>query len=516
MEKSFGKIRSFFWPIKRFELKKVLPMFFLFFFFQFNYMILKDIKEPLIVTANGSGAEAIPFLKLWGVLPLALVFMFVYSKLSNKLSKKGLFYSIVGFFISFYFLFAFILYPLRDILHPNELADKLQNYLPSGFSGLIAIFRNWTYALFYSMAELWGSVGISLLFWGFSNDITKISESKRFYTLFGLGSSFAMLVAGPTIIKFSSIRKALASNVDAWGATLKYLMSTIFVSGLIIMAIYWWINKYLLTDQKFYTPNEQINLKKEKIKMPLSQAIKFLFKSRYLLLLAGIVMGYSISISFVEIVWKSQLKIQFPNPNDYSTFRGYYSTIISILSLIMLFIGGGVVRKFGWKKAALATPIILFITGLGFFGFLCFKTQLADVLSHFKSTPLIIAIAFGTVQNATAKAFKSSFFEPTKEMAYIPLDSISKTQGKAAIDVLVAKFSKAGGSLLLQGLIIIFGSIIAIIPFIGIILLGVLTIWIISISKLNKRLNPKEGLSDNMNLLMEEKILIKAQKAYKK
>lgn len=37
------------------------------------------------------------------------------------------------------------------------------------FAGPISILRNWTFCLFYVMAELWGSVVVSLLFWGFAN-----------------------------------------------------------------------------------------------------------------------------------------------------------------------------------------------------------------------------------------------------------------------------------------------------------------------------------------------------------
>jgi len=59
----FGKWRSIFWPIHTFELKKLLPMLFLFFLILFNYTVLRDTKDTLIVTAAGSGAEAIPFLK---------------------------------------------------------------------------------------------------------------------------------------------------------------------------------------------------------------------------------------------------------------------------------------------------------------------------------------------------------------------------------------------------------------------------------------------------------------------
>ena len=50
--KEFGKWRSILWPIHGFELKKFLPMFFLFFFINFNYTILRDTKDTLIVTAT--------------------------------------------------------------------------------------------------------------------------------------------------------------------------------------------------------------------------------------------------------------------------------------------------------------------------------------------------------------------------------------------------------------------------------------------------------------------------------
>src|SRR5271154_7144588 len=106
--KEFGKWRSLLWPIHGFELKKFLPMFLLFFFINFNYTILRDTKDTLIVTAPGSGAEAIPFLKVWGVLPFAIVFMLVYSKLSNILSKQKLFMYTISFFAAYFALFAIL------------------------------------------------------------------------------------------------------------------------------------------------------------------------------------------------------------------------------------------------------------------------------------------------------------------------------------------------------------------------------------------------------------------------
>ncbi|NGX35407.1 MAG: ADP,ATP carrier protein 1, partial [Candidatus Anoxychlamydiales bacterium] len=57
VKKEFGKVRSLLWPIHNFELKKLLPMLLMFFGISFNYTILRDMKDTLVITAGGSGAE---------------------------------------------------------------------------------------------------------------------------------------------------------------------------------------------------------------------------------------------------------------------------------------------------------------------------------------------------------------------------------------------------------------------------------------------------------------------------
>jgi hypothetical protein len=153
-------------------LKKIVPLGLMFFCILFNYTILRDTKDVLVVTAKGSSAEIIPFLKTWVNLPMAIGFMLLYTKLSNVLSRDALFYTVIFPFIAFFGAFAFVLYPLRDVIHPTALADKLLAALGPSFLGPVAILRIWSFCLFYVMAELWGSVVISVLFWGFANQVS--------------------------------------------------------------------------------------------------------------------------------------------------------------------------------------------------------------------------------------------------------------------------------------------------------------------------------------------------------
>jgi len=458
----------------------------MFFFISFNYTILRDTKDTLVVTA--AGAEAIPFLKTFGVVPAAILFMIIYAKLSNVLSKENLFYVTLTPFVLFFGIFAFVIYPNRDAFMPTATAEALHNFLPSGWSGLAASYKNWMYSLFYILAELWGSVALSLLFWQFANQITRVNEAKRFYSLFGLGANLALVVSGPYIIYVSGIRAGLAEGVDPWQISLNYLMGAVFFAGLAVMAIYWWMNRNVLTDPRYFDPNQaQAPGKKKKAKLSMLDSFKVIFTSKYILCLATLVIAYGISINLVEVTWKSQLKLQYPKENDYSTFMGYFSTITGIVTIfMMLFVGGNLIRRKGWGFAALVTPIVLLITGVAFFAFIIFNENIGLWIASIGTTPLFLAVIFGAAQNIMSKSAKYSLFDPTKEMAYIPLDDDLKVKGKAAVDVVGARLGKSGGSIIQIGLLA-FGTLAQITPYIGAILLVIIFGWILAAKALNKQ-----------------------------
>ncbi len=88
------------------------------------------MKDSLVVTAKSSGAEVIPFIKVWVMLPTAVLLTYLFTRLLNRFSQEIVFYTMISIFLSFYALFAFVLYPNREALHPHELADSLEAMLP--------------------------------------------------------------------------------------------------------------------------------------------------------------------------------------------------------------------------------------------------------------------------------------------------------------------------------------------------------------------------------------------------
>lgn len=484
-KQQFGKVRSFFWPVYTYELKKLLPMLLMFFFVNFNYTVLRDTKDTLVVTA--SGPETILFLKTWAVAPCAVIFLLMYAKLSNILSKENLFYAAIAPFLVFFTLFVTVLYPNRELLHPNASADYIQSFLPLGLHGLVAVYRNWTFSLFYILSELWGSAVLSLMFWGFANEITRVTESKRFYTLFGLGGNVAMLISGPAIVYFSDVRTKLAPGVDPWQYSLNFLMGMVVVAGFATIAIYWWMNRNILTDARYYDPAEEKKGKKSKPKLGIMESFAYLAKSKYILCIAILVIAYGISINLVEVTWKGQIKAQYPNPNDYNAFMGKFSFLTGFTTIIMLFVGGYIIRKKGWGFAAMITPIVLLITGALFFSFIIFRDNLTGFVAYMGTTPVMLAVIFGMLQNIMSKSTKYSLFDPTKEMSYIPLDQEQKVKGKAAIDVVGARLGKSGGAFIQQGLVIFLGTVAAITPYVAGAMLVVIVLWLFAVKALNKQ-----------------------------
>jgi len=476
--------RAFFWPVHGYELKKLVPMLVMFFLVSLNYNILRTAKDALVVTAKASGAEVIPFIKVWVMLPMAVVMAFVFTHLSNRFSRERVFYLMVSGFLLYFILFVGVVYPLHDVFHPHHFADWLQQVLPSGCKGLIALIRYWTFISFYVMSELWGATVLFLLFWGFVNEVTRLEEAKRFYGLFGVGANVSGVIAGLTSILLCRVghQLVLPIGVDAWHRSLILLILLVCLSGLVTMVIFRWMHTSVLTDPRYYSPSGSVSqMTPMKEKMSMRQNFGYLFKSKHLLNITIIVVAYNVVINLVEVVWKHQLRELCPNPNDYSTYMNMVTTTTGILATMIAFLGtGNLLRRVGWTWTALIAPFTLFVTSILFFGSFFLKGYLSSspfLLSIFGLSPLALTVFFGAVQNSISRSVKYTLFDATTELAFVPLGSEVKLKGKTAIDGVCSRLGKSGGAVIHQGLLLTFSTVTACAPYIAVMLLLVISLW---------------------------------------
>lgn len=483
-----SKARDLFWPIYGAEHKIWLPMASMVGLILFNYTVARNVKDGLVVTATGS-SEIIPYLKGSLVLPAAIVFFFIYAKLASILTKQQLFYTIISGFIGFFVLFATVLYPFHGYLHPTESADALQAMLPAGFKGLVDVYRVWTFSLFYAMSELWGAAVSALMFWQFANDVISVKDSKRFYAHFYLLANVFVAFSGVVVNRLSQVQDGLPEGVDPWGVSINYLTIVLTICGLAVLGLYYYLNTYVFNAAYLerVAAEKKDKPKKAKLKMSVIDGIKFLLRSKYLGLIALLVTCYGVTINLVEVTWKGQVGRQFTTGNEYTAFMGYLSGATGIGAIIAIFIGSILVRKLGWRFAALMTPFVLGGTGILFFMCVLTPELVSPIGMMFSISPLLLGVLIGLAQNVLSKSIKYALFDPTKEMAYIPLDDESKMRGKAAVDVVANRFGKSGGGYIQIALLTLIGPLSEIVPYLAVIFTLFIAVWIFAVFALSIR-----------------------------
>ncbi len=190
-----------------------------------------------------------------------------------------------------------------------------------------------------------------------------------------MGFNLALIFLVPLIWYSSVYGKNLAgTGVNTWQVTLNYLMSLVIVAGVTIVACYWWMNRQVLTDKGFYNPEKNWpKAKKAKHKMGVIEGLVYLSKSKYLLCLALLVIGYGMSTG--------------------------------IFTIVMTFVGGiSFVTGLGAKRLVLPHSTLYHWYWLFFL--IVFRDYMIGYITFIGTTPVMMAVIIGMVQNIASKSTK--------------------------------------------------------------------------------------------------------------
>lgn len=411
------------------------------------YTIVRDTKDVLLVTS--CGAEAIPFMKTWFNFPLSILSIIYFSFLSNKgLNNKWIYRSTYLPIAAIYSFVGLVLYPNRNLIQPSFPVDGSFAY-----PILTMIANNWVSAMYYSLASIWGSVIISLLFWMIANEYTEVESAKRIYPLFGFIANFALIFSGSLMTKLNVV------FANDWGMNMRVMM--LVVLGFCVL-------NYLLFE---YLVNhfQPVNLnyrKKAKKKASIRESMMNMFNEPFIRNMVFVIASYGSCIAIYETCWKHYMYMYFPSPTEYSKFVGSVTFIKGICTMAMMVVSSFLLKKMKFKHSLLVTPVTLSFIGAMFY------------YAIFAKMDTVYIVYLGAIMGICTKSLKYSFFDPNKEIAYIPMSQEIKTKGKATIEVISNPLGKSGSSLVLQFLIITFGSLADALPAIAFYFTCVCFVWI--------------------------------------
>ncbi len=449
-----------------------------------NFTILRSLRNTLAVADLGGGAHLIPLFELFAGIPGALIMTWGLVLLINRFSIEKVFLLTLSLFLGFFLLFVFVIYPFLQQLHQ----------INSGQSLILLFFM-----LFYAMSELWKPALAIILFWGLVNQYVPLNQAKKLYAPLMLGGSLGAILAAPitTLCTSKTIQTWLSFSSERWLSS--FILLTLFITliGAVTGILYYRLWNY------FSAVDRKVNLdstpKTEKRDFSFKDSIVFCWQTPALRLLSWIVIADYIAYSLGEVIFLDVLKLKFQDASEYCNYMaqlGLWSGILTFIS--SLFMTPFVLQRCYWITAALVTPLCLLITEGLFFLVLRERSFATLWLGWSEVDWMEAVIQLGSLQYCLCRGAKYSFFDASKEIAFVLMPEATRIKGKLVIDGFSARIGRGAGSILSLSLITLCGGVLASSFLSGLIALGTVLSWIVSTHQLGRLLDKKESRKNNL------------------
>lgn len=480
--KRFSWFKRNFFPVYAQEYRKFLGLSLLMFCFTLVYGTVRACKDRYML--HWGGGKIIGDLKLV-ILVVSVFAISIYGQINQKTSSNGRFYWILGILMGFFTLFTIAklggFLEIPEVINGKKISKDMGLWTYISHGGIKAV----VFVLFYTFAELWGIWGVSLLFWTCTNEICSVKQAKRCYTPLVSIAGLSTILSGVISIYFAESEK--------------FLLGVILTFGYLLFVIYYFFSGAMGRNPEAYQI-PKVAMKKVKKRLGLFSAVKKLVKSKdrhYLILITLMIFCYAFGVALYENVFKTVVKshgIEKVRLKEFDTEQAYTSYVMGLqlvwIGILSLFISLGLgthIRRKGWRFMALAAPVIVFLSVVLFFGFLIGEEWLMGYLNYTATGIRGIAMYLGLACVSLIKATKYACQDPAKEEAFVPLKKRPKEVGKAIADTIGSRFGKGfGSSVVGSGLGHYYGSILNVVPFVGLVMGSMMVVWVYVVFGLDK------------------------------
>jgi AAA family ATP:ADP antiporter len=419
--------------VKRSEWLLFSLMFLIVSLINVNFSVLRSMRNTLVVAGEGGSAAYIPYFELFGTFPASILLTWILSRLMRVFSFRFIFSATLFFFLAFFLVFAFWIYPHKEEVHT----------LLFGWTRFKVIFTHWPDMFFYIMAELWKVALLSVVFWGCLNQNLTLTEAKRFYPPLLLGTSVGTILSGPITVFCTSIFSwnLFPLSEQRWEHSLYMLTLFLLLCGILTQIFFTLLHK--LFQQRIPLIREE--KKNFSQKLSLSNSLRFLMQSPYLRSLFLIVIAEYVCYTLGELIFLETLKEKYPSPAEYCQYMGNLSFWMGVLTAVSaIFLTPYLLQTYSWGKTVLMTPLLMVGATFAFFS--------VNSMAKYGLLPGIsavsVAVLLGSIHFCIGRAAKYTLFDAIKELAFIPLNQEGKVKGKLIIDGIGSRLGRGGSSLI--------------------------------------------------------------------
>jgi ATP:ADP antiporter, AAA family len=291
------------------------------------------------------------------------------------------------------------------------------------FSGVLLLFwaaltfggselgsQRWFVWSVFIMVDVYSTVMVGI-FWTYTNDVVHREEADKLYGPIGIGGIVGGIAGGLIV-------DGLVGAVGDVNIILLCAAIGVGCAGLV------WV-----TERKLKPPPRKKEPAAEKEGLMAAFAgLRQVGKSRYLLLIVGVVLGYEFAAATTDYVVNVVFEEAYHDQTVLAEMFGRLGWIVSVTALVSQLV---IVPVLLPKKriALLVPPIAMIVATVGL--------------------AIVPLVWMAIVLSAADRGLNYSLQQVTKESLYVPLTDVEKYKAKAFIDMVVDRGAKALSSIAL-------------------------------------------------------------------